>query len=238
MILIAAFPYALLFFTPTAAMQPDGIMEIQWSSVCGFESKSAYTTLPVANPPQLNTPKVVSAQVEIPGPAPTNAPVIDGYPPISPPEFSTEGDLASDPGAYFSHTEVPGVDYGQGERTPQPKAGHEVSDGGVQTGSFTYFEVGRGACGQDSTGQDETGNIVSLSKVLFDAAMIDGNTNNNPLCGRTITIEGPYGKTSHGTVLDRCEGCEGSDVDVSRKMFKEILGTLDEGRIPVKWWYD
>jgi hypothetical protein len=233
-----ALPYAPIFLAAVAAALLDGIVETEWPSTCGYGSMPVYPTVPAANPPELNTPKVVSPEVDMPSPVPTNTPAPDAYSPIPPPQFSTKDTVISDPSVNFPHAKVSGAPYGQGQQAPQPDTDIEGPNGVVQSGSFTFYTLGLGACGQNSTGQDESGNIVSLSKTLFDAARIDGNPNHNPLCGRTITIDGLNGKTSYGTILDRCENCKGSDIHVSQKLFKEISGTLEKGRIEVQWWYN
>jgi hypothetical protein len=231
-----SFRFVPAFLTAVAAIQPQGIIEVEWSSNCGYGSKAVKPTISTANFPVIETPKIASAQAEIPDAVPTNTPVIDGYSPI-PPAESTNNKPVSDPSVYSPHPEPSVPVYVQREQTSVPKAGSVSPDGAVQSGELTYYKVGLGACGQDSTGQDETGNIVAISKDLFNAAKIDGNSNNNPLCGRTITMKGSNGKTAQGTVLDRCEGCNGGDIDVSRKIFLQIWGSLDEGRTEIEWWY-
>ncbi|EXL66533.1 hypothetical protein FOPG_17292 [Fusarium oxysporum f. sp. conglutinans race 2 54008] len=212
-------------------------MEIDWPNECGHASESFYPAIPTAKPPVAETPKVASTQVETPHSVLTHAPVMHDNPSLPPAQYATQNGPFSDPSAYPPHPEASVSGYSQREQSPEPQSTNQKVDGDVYFGNLTYYDVGVGACGQDSTGQDDTGNIVALSKILFDAARIDTNPNNNPLCGRTITIKGSNGKISHGTVLDRCEGCKMSDIDVSRKIFKEIWGSLDEGRTDIQWWY-
>ncbi|KAI7770096.1 hypothetical protein LZL87_013719 [Fusarium oxysporum] len=153
--------------------------------------------------------------------------------PISSAGSTTKNEQVPDPGVYSPSAPV----YSQQEQKSELKTGTASPYGNVNSGQITYYGVGMGACGQNSTGQDETGSIVAISGDVYDAAMIDLNTNNNPLCGRTITMKGSNGKTAQGTILDRCEDCRGGDVDVSHKIFIEIYGSLDPGRLEIEWWY-
>jgi hypothetical protein len=63
------------------------------------------------------------------------------------------------------------------------------------------------------------------------------SSNNNPMCGKTITIKA-NGKTAQATVKDKCMGCAVNDIDVSRKVYNEIWGSLDSGRSEVEWWFN
>ncbi|CDM28983.1 Barwin-like endoglucanase [Penicillium roqueforti FM164] len=80
----------------------------------------------------------------------------------------------------------------------------------------------------------ETTSVPSLVFV-FDRANVDGNPNHNALCGRLIHIQrGDRGIDV--TLVDRCEGCDEFDIDVSRGVF-QTLGNLDEGRVRTDWWW-
>ncbi|KAK2480479.1 hypothetical protein H9L39_08047 [Fusarium oxysporum f. sp. albedinis] len=212
------FPFVPSILSLVVSAQLQGITEIDWPKECGHASESFYPAIPTAKPPVAEAPKVASTQVETPHSVLTHAPVIHDNPSLPPAEHATQNVPFSNPSAYPPHTE----------------ASH---DGDVHFGDLTHYEVGVGACGQDSIGQGDTGNIVALSKILFDAAKIDTNPNNNPLCGRTIIIKGSNGKVSHGTVLDQCEGCKMSDIYVSHKIYKEIWGSLEKDATNIQWWY-
>ncbi|SCV61484.1 uncharacterized protein FFFS_16054 [Fusarium fujikuroi] len=214
------------FVAKVAAVQPEGIIEIQWSSNCGYGSKAINPSIPVANPTVIEIPKIASTQAVITNPVPTDAPVVDSHHPITSAGSSTQNELPdlSVYSPYPSHlTSV----HSQIEQTSELKTGTTIP----------YSDVKSGACGQDSSGQDETSNIVAISGEVYDAAKIVENPNENPLCGRTITIKGSNGKTTQGTILDRCQGCRGADIDVSHKIFIEIYGSLDPGRCEIEWWY-
>lgn len=63
-----------------------------------------------------------------------------------------------------------------------------------------------------------------------------GNPNNNPLCGREVTIA--YGGQSfQAKVVDTCEGCAEGDLDLSLGFFSHVTGgAIEEGRIHGVQW--
>lgn len=109
---------------------------------------------------------------------------------------------------------------------------------GVQTGDLTYYTPAQGACGFTN---DENDMVVAIAHKLFDAAGNgDANPNNNPLCGRKIRVERDFVETNAGrrsvdvTVVDRCTGCEPTDLDLSPAVFKK-LALESEGRVQGSW---
>ncbi|RDA93611.1 hypothetical protein CP533_6177 [Ophiocordyceps camponoti-saundersi (nom. inval.)] len=124
---------------------------------------------------------------------------------------------------------------------PQPKAeplpAAQYSESTTNSGSsaakfsgqITYYTVGMGSCGYDDTGKDQTGNIVAISKDKMGT-----QSNGNPMCGQKINIHA-NGKTTQATVRDKCMGCAENNIDVNEKIFKELFGSLDGGRMPVTW---
>ncbi|KAG4271298.1 hypothetical protein FPRO04_14689 [Fusarium proliferatum] len=204
------FPYIHSLLSLAVLVQSQGIIEIGWPEGCGQASPVIATAA--------EAPTAASTQFDTPPPA----------------DYATQSGPFPNPSAYPEDSI--GGHYQQ-EPSPEPQSTNYKLDGDVHFGQLTYYEVGIGACGQNSAGQGETGNIVALSEVLYDAANIDNNPNHNPLCGRTIIIKGSNDKISHATVLDRCEGCQMNDIDVSHKVFKEIWGSLNEGRTDIQWWY-
>ncbi|KAF2704331.1 hypothetical protein K504DRAFT_390539, partial [Pleomassaria siparia CBS 279.74] len=102
------------------------------------------------------------------------------------------------------------------------------------TGDLTYYGTGMGACGVVSTDSDA---IVAISHYTFDAAQTGSDPNKNPLCGRKIRAQRVKDGKSVSidvTVVDRCTGCQPTDLDVSPAMFKK-LADPDLGRVPVTW---
>lgn len=106
----------------------------------------------------------------------------------------------------------------------------------LQTGDATYYAPGLGVCGIDSTDADA---IVAVSWQVFDAVQVGGNPNNNPLCGRKVwatRVREETGKNVSvvATVVDRCTGCQPTDLDFSSALF-DILANHDLGRVRVSW---
>ncbi|KJZ76272.1 hypothetical protein HIM_04354 [Hirsutella minnesotensis 3608] len=115
---------------------------------------------------------------------------------------------------------------------PAPEPGYGGGDASVTSGKITYYTVGLGACGFDDSGKDQTENIVAISK-----DKMGYQSNGNPLCGKKVTIHA-NGKTAKATVRDKCMGCAAENIDVSEKVFKELFGSLDRGRVDVQWSFD
>ncbi|KAF2196689.1 hypothetical protein GQ43DRAFT_354729, partial [Delitschia confertaspora ATCC 74209] len=102
------------------------------------------------------------------------------------------------------------------------------------TGDLTYYSPGLGACGVTSGDKDA---IVSVSHYTFDAVQKGSNPNSNPLCGKKIRAQRTFnGKAASAdlTVVDRCTGCEPTDLDVSPGVFSN-LANPDQGRVVVTW---
>ncbi|KAL6711039.1 hypothetical protein ACN47E_006914 [Coniothyrium glycines] len=104
------------------------------------------------------------------------------------------------------------------------------------TGELTYYDPGLGACGIDSADNDP---VVAVSHYTFDAVQVGSNPNQNPLCGRKIRATRVDERTGKSvsidvTVIDRCTGCQPTDLDVSPAMF-EKMANPDLGRVPVTW---
>ncbi|KAJ0137283.1 Papain inhibitor [Colletotrichum tanaceti] len=106
----------------------------------------------------------------------------------------------------------------------------------VHTGDLTYYAVGLGACGQ-THGDADT--VVAVSHYVWDAVQAGGNPNTNPLCGNKIRVRRRDGEGSVDvTVVDRCTGCEPTDLDLSPAVF-ERLADKDRGRVTGTWsWLD
>lgn len=150
---------------------------------------------------------------------------------IQPPTTTSEPTTTNTP-AYTptpSPVESPVV-----QPSPSPSSDTEIPvSGGGYTGRATYYDpgVGLGSCGQQHYGTEY---VVAISKDLFDAQGV-ANSNNNPLCGRTITCT-RSGKSVDVKVVDRCPGCFGEgDLDFSMAAFKALGGTEDEGHFQFEW---
>ncbi|CAF9942003.1 MAG: hypothetical protein ALECFALPRED_009438 [Alectoria fallacina] len=121
-----------------------------------------------------------------------------------------------------------GLAIGLGRKTSQ----HQNLPLGSQTytGDLTYYDPGLGACGVTSS---DTDHIVSISHFTFDAVSKSSNPNANPLCGHKLRAV-RNGNSIDLTVVDRCVGCQATDLDVSPGAFKQLAdATL--GRVEVTW---
>ncbi|PNY25413.1 hypothetical protein TCAP_04662 [Tolypocladium capitatum] len=107
-----------------------------------------------------------------------------------------------------------------------PQQPPPANGGGQYQGDITYFAVGLGSCGFDDSGKDNAMNIVALAGALYAEK---GN-----LCNRNIVIHG-NGKSVTAQVRDKCPPCTVGSIDVSEKVYKELWGSLDSGRMPVEW---
>ncbi|TLS23367.1 uncharacterized protein PpBr36_06195 [Pyricularia pennisetigena] len=114
------------------------------------------------------------------------------------------------------------------EKMPLPE------DGETYQGELTYYNPGLGACGKD---HDDADMVVAVARELFDEAAggADANPNNNRLCGRKIRVSADGGRDSiEVTVVDRCEGCKSTDLDLSPAAFRR-LADESRGRVKGEW---
>lgn len=102
--------------------------------------------------------------------------------------------------------------------------------GGPYNGDLTYYDPALGACGFTNSGSDA---IAAVSHIVFDAVSVGSNPNANPLCGKKIRVR-RGDKSIDLTVVDRCTGCQPTDIDTTRSVFAE-LATIDEGRVLASW---
>jgi len=109
-----------------------------------------------------------------------------------------------------------------------------TSNGGPYKGDLTYYEPALGACGLYDTSSDS---ICAVSHIIYDAVSKGSNPNANPLCGLKLRLR-RADKSVDVTVVDRCVGCEATDIDTTTSVFSQ-LANIDEGRVLVEWaWLD
>ncbi|KAF1980281.1 hypothetical protein BU23DRAFT_522317 [Bimuria novae-zelandiae CBS 107.79] len=103
------------------------------------------------------------------------------------------------------------------------------------TGDLTYYNPGLGACGKEASDEDA---ICAVSHITFDAVQKGSDPNQNPLCGRKIRAkrvrEDGKEVSIDVTVVDRCTGCQPTDIDVSPAMFDK-MADHGLGRVDVTW---
>ncbi|KAI0012305.1 hypothetical protein F4779DRAFT_84503 [Xylariaceae sp. FL0662B] len=184
----------------------------------------------VANPTTPTTTSVAEPTTPVaPPPAPTT-PTTQVAPPPPPPSTPTTTEAA------------PATSY---PAAPPANSGGSGSDDGIKynvknSGDITYYTVGIGACGWDDTGADESENIVAIPHKFWDdistATNLGLDQPVHPLCGKTITITGADGKTCTAKITDRCGGCEDFAIDVTSKVFTDLFGSLEGGRLEASWF--
>ncbi|KAF3916492.1 hypothetical protein ABW20_dc0100817 [Dactylellina cionopaga] len=118
-------------------------------------------------------------------------------------------------------------------------------------GDATFYDTALGACGWDTP---DTEHVIAVSHYLWDSKSVSSNPNDNPLCGLMIRatryrpnneaflIGAPGAKDTPGgrnvsvdvKIVDRCTGCEPTDLDFSRGAYAELA---DEamGRVLIDW---
>ncbi|OBT61408.1 hypothetical protein VE03_09500 [Pseudogymnoascus sp. 23342-1-I1] len=117
--------------------------------------------------------------------------------------------------------------------TSTPSTGSSTGDcgsGSPCSGDITFYTAGLGACGLTSDGSAE--NVVALPYEFMGT-----QSNGNPFCGKTVTIE--YGgKTVQATVVDKCMGCVGRDLDLSNAAFSGLGIAESVGRTTANWYFN
>lgn len=188
-------------------------------------------------PPAAAAPSSTSTYVPPPPPAPTTTStyVPVAAPPAPAPTTSTSTYVAP---AAAPTTQAPAAPaapsstWSPPAAAPSPAAGGH-SAGGLSsglaaagtkyTGDLTYYSVGLGSCGITNT---DSQHVVAISHVIFDSYGT-ANPNNNPVCGKTLTITGFNGQSFQATVVDRCVGCAEADLDMGEPFFNEV--TMGDG---------
>lgn len=100
-------------------------------------------------------------------------------------------------------------------------------------GDVTHWDGGLGACG----------NLVNTNTtfaVALPFEFMGTLSNNNPYCGRSITLYNPVSATtSHAVVQDKCMGCVGRALDCTDVLFDDITDNKGNGRMSgIEWWFD
>ncbi|KAF1990999.1 hypothetical protein K402DRAFT_312273, partial [Aulographum hederae CBS 113979] len=99
------------------------------------------------------------------------------------------------------------------------------------SGDITHYDVGMGSCGWTSTANEA---VVAIPHGMMNNG---ANPNNNPLCGKSITIS-YQGKEHTAKIVDTCGGCDGQAIDLSNSLFTAVAPSGD-GRVHgVNWWFN
>ncbi|KAI9315201.1 RlpA-like double-psi beta-barrel-protein domain-containing protein-containing protein [Dichotomocladium elegans] len=115
------------------------------------------------------------------------------------------------------------------EAEPTEHSSKGNSGKGSFNGDGTWYDVGLGSCGWNN---DNSELVAAVNHVQMANG---GNPNNNPNCGKTITINGPKGSVNV-KVVDTCPGCSYGDIDLSPAAFEKIAD-LSAGRVQIDWTF-
>ncbi|WEW55472.1 hypothetical protein PRK78_000903 [Emydomyces testavorans] len=164
-----------------------------------------------------------------PPPAPTSsapvqpgefAPKVSSTPPPPPPPATTQAPPPPPPAPTTSQAPAapspppPPPPPAQKPQVQPPSPPSNGPSGQSYSGDMTFYDGGLGACGGnvDSHGEDAVAISVDL--------MGEGN-NHSPYCGKTITIK-YNGKTCKAVIKDKCMGCSGGSIDMTRHLFNQL----------------
>ncbi|PSK48641.1 Papain inhibitor [Elsinoe australis] len=118
---------------------------------------------------------------------------------------------------------------------PSTPGGGSTDAGASYTGDATHWDPAMGACGWTNNSDEP---VVAISMALFDTKTPNGNPNNNPLCGRYVSIKCSDGSSTKAKVVDRCVGCKQGDLDMTLTLFNKVTGNGD-GRVGgMEWQWD
>jgi hypothetical protein len=106
----------------------------------------------------------------------------------------------------------------------------ECSSGSPCSGDITFYQAGLGACGETTDGS--TDKVVALPHEFMGE-----QSNGNPFCGKTVTIN-YNGKEVQATVVDKCMGCVGRDLDLSNAAFDGLGIAESVGRTQADWYFN
>lgn len=186
----------------------------------------AETPAPVETPAPTPTPSTKTVQVATVPQAPSSA-----VAPVAPAVVNAPAAVAPEPSTAPAPVPVASTQ----PEAPSSSAASgspsgDCSSGSPCSGDITFYEAGLGACGETTDG--ETDNVVALPW-----AFMGTQSNGNPFCGKTITIS-KGGKTVQATVVDKCMGCVGRDLDLSNKAFQDLGVDFSVGRTTADWWFN
>ncbi|KNE66234.1 hypothetical protein AMAG_10473 [Allomyces macrogynus ATCC 38327] len=94
-----------------------------------------------------------------------------------------------------------------------------------EDGDATFYDAGLGACGATNSDADP---IVALAAGLFGS-----KPGSSPFCGKCLSVTAG-GKTLVLKVTDKCPGCKGGSLDMTKTFFEKFF-PLDKGRGPISW---
>jgi hypothetical protein len=104
-------------------------------------------------------------------------------------------------------------------------------EGNACVGDVTHWDGGLGACG---TNVDTNSDLAIALPYQF----MGTASNNNPYCGRSVTLYNPTsGTTVQAVVKDKCMGCVSRAIDCTDILFNQITDGMGDGRMSgIEWW--
>ncbi|CAK4027190.1 Hypothetical predicted protein [Lecanosticta acicola] len=188
-------------------------------------TESSAPAAPAYTAPSSSSAPVSSAYT---APSSSSAPAVSAYTPTTTssaaPAYTSSTTSSAAPASSSASTtgSGSGLTYGLGQ------------SGKTYSGDLTYYAPGLGACGYTNTTDQP---IIAIGEALFDSYN-NGNSNNNPLCGKWVTITGKDGQPYKGQIVDRCPGCKVNDLDLSETLFNDATSNGD-GRVSnMEWCFD
>jgi hypothetical protein len=70
---------------------------------------------------------------------------------------------------------------------------------------------------------------------------VDANPNNNPLCGKSVTINNAArGLMAYATVEDRCAACLDRHIDLTVPLWNAVAGVPETTGVVtlIQWWFN
>ncbi|KAK5330942.1 hypothetical protein LTR70_000264 [Exophiala xenobiotica] len=99
-------------------------------------------------------------------------------------------------------------------------------------GDVTHYDGGVGACGWNV-------NTKTEMVIAMPVGMMGALSNDNPYCGRSLTIKNPTtGTTAQAIVGDKCMGCQGQSIDLTDALFNAIAPGCDGRCHGYEWWFN
>lgn len=185
-------------------------------------TSSTWAPAPTSQAPQ---PVVSVPSVSIPAPEPTIISTTSVAPAPEPTSSTSTSTTTSSTAAPVATTPATNT-----LSTSSGSSSGPCSAGSPCSGDGTYYDTATtmtnpSACGTANDGNTE--NVLALAHGI----MTDSD------CGRTITIK--YGgKTATGTIVDKCMGCEGDSIDLSRHLFSELADESAGRLYGVEWYFN
>ena len=191
------------------------------SSSSAYVAPSSVYSAPAA-PPASSAPAPVASSPSA-APTPTYSPA--GFAaqssPVPSPAMSSSAPAPAAPAPAPSSTQVLQKS-GSGGPCEGPGSGC--------SGDITHWDGGLGACGWIV-------NTASDMEIALPVGLMGSQSNGNPYCGRSLTIQGPSGNLVQATVGDKCMGCSGDSIDLTDALFTAVAPS-GNGRVSnIQWWF-